>query len=78
MDSIHNAFVPVGYDALSRAICQLEEYTRPDGAWQTRDVWRVDIGSLASVTVTTRQAAEAAVQLLRDAESWREFLDQIQ
>lgn len=63
---------------LNCAIAQLEEYTRPDGAWKTRDVWRVDLGPLASLTVTTRQAAEAAVQLLRDAESWREFLDQIQ
>ena len=63
---------------LSCAIAQLEEYTRPDGAWKTHDVWRVDLGPLASLTVTTRQAAEASVQLLRDAESWREFQDQVQ
>ena len=72
-----NEVVAVSHHDLSCAIAQLDEYTRPDGAWKTRDVWRVDLGPLASLTVTTRQAAEASVQLLRDAESWREFLDQI-
>lgn len=78
MDSTRNSFVPVGHDELSRAIYQLEQYARPDGPWRVRDAWSVDLGALAHITVTTQPAAEALAQLLRDAESWREFQDQVQ
>ena len=42
--------------------------TKPDqanGPWLERDVWRVDLGHLATMTVTTRDAAIALADLLR-------------
>lgn len=62
---------------ISFAIHQLDEYSRPDGPWLQRDVCRVDLGHLATMTVTTRDAAIALADLFRDAQSWREFQDDL-
>ena len=62
---------------ISLAIYQLDEYSRPDGPWLQRDVWRVGLGSLATMTVTTRDAAIALADLLRNAQSWREYQDDL-
>ena len=62
---------------ISFVIHQLDEYSRPDGPWLQRDVWRVDLGHLATITVTTRDAATALADLLRDAQSWREYQDDL-
>ena len=62
---------------ISLAIHQLDEYSRPDGPWLERDVWRVDLGHLATMTVTTRDAAIALADLFRDAQSWREYQDDL-
>ena len=62
---------------ISFAIHQLDEFSRPDGAWLQRDVCRVDLGSLATITVTTRDAAIALANLLRDAQSGRESQDDL-
>lgn len=62
---------------ISFAIHQLDEYSRPDGPWLQRDVCRVDLGPLATMTVTTRDAAIALADLLRDAQSSRESQDDL-
>ena len=62
---------------ISFAIHQLDEYSRPDGPWLQRDVCRVDLGHLATITVTTRDAATALADLLRDAQSSRESQDDL-
>ena len=62
---------------ISLAIYQLDECSRPDGPWLQRDVWRVDLGHLATITVTTRDAAIALADLLRNAQSWREYQDDL-
>ena len=62
---------------ISFAIHQLDEFSRPDGAWLQRDVCRVDLGPLATMTVTTRDAAIALANLLRDAQSGRESQDDL-
>ena len=58
---------------ISFAIHQLDEFSRPDGPWLQQDVCRVDLGHLATMTVTTRDAAIALSDVLRDAQSWREY-----
>ena len=60
---------------ISFAIYQLDEYSRPDGPWLERDVWRVDVGPMVTMTVTTRAGAIALADLFRDAQSWREYQD---
>ena len=60
---------------ISFAIHQLDEYSRPDGPWLQRDVWRVDVGPMVTMTVTTRAGAIALADLFRDAQSWREYQD---
>ena len=62
---------------ISFAIHQLDEYSRPEGPWLQQDVCRVDLGHLATMTVTTRDAAIALADLLRDAQSWREYQDDL-
>ena len=62
---------------ISFAIHQLDEFSGPDGAWLQRDVCRVDLGPLATMTVTTRDAAIALANLLRDAQSGRESQDDL-
>ena len=62
---------------ISFAIHQLDEYSRPDGPWLQRDVCRVDVGPMVTMTVTTRAAATALADLLRDAQSWRESQDDL-
>jgi len=62
---------------ISFAIHQFDEYSRPDGPWLQRDVCRVDLGHLATMTVTTRDAAIALADLLRDAQSRRESQDDL-
>ena len=62
---------------ISFVIHQLDEYSRPDGPWLQRDVWRVDVGPMVTMTVTTRDAAIALADLLRDAQSWREYQDDL-
>ena len=62
---------------ISFVIHQLDEYSRPDGPWLQRDVWRVDVGPMVTMTVTTRDAATALADLLRDAQSWREYQDDL-
>ena len=62
---------------ISFAIHQFDEYSRPDGPWLQQDVCRVDLGHLATMTVTTRDAAIALADLLRDAQSRRESQDDL-
>lgn len=62
---------------ISFAIYQLDEFSRPDGPWLQRDVWRVDVGPMVTMTVTTRAGAIALADLFRDAQSWREYQDDL-
>ena len=71
-----NATLITGRD-ISFAIHQLDEYSRPDGPWLVRDVWRVDVGPMVTMTVTTRAGAIALADLFRDAQSWREYQDDL-
>ena len=75
MKTPNTAFI-TGRD-ISLALYQLDEFSRPDGPWLQRDVWRVDVGPMATMTVTTRAGAIALADLLRDAQSWREFQDDL-
>lgn len=62
---------------ISFAIHQLDEFSRPDGPWLVRDVWRVDVGPMVTMTVTTRAGAIALADLFHDAQSWREYQDEL-